>query len=59
TSGVASASLDAVRRQGVGLDNVIIAVANRLLRRDPEELPAGPPLLVESSRSLPPGPTPP
>ncbi len=46
TSGVATASLDAVRRQGVGLDNVVAAVTNRVLRRDPDELPQGPPLLV-------------
>jgi hypothetical protein len=52
TTGVASEALDAVRRQGVGLDNVMAALANRVMRRDPSELPAGPPRLVEPARSL-------
>lgn len=59
TTGVASEALDAVRRQGVGLDNVVAALANRVMRRDPSELPAGPPRLVESARSLTQGENPP
>ncbi|MGI9579297.1 MAG: hypothetical protein ACR2OH_13945 [Microthrixaceae bacterium] len=48
TTGVASEALDAVRRQGVSLDNVVARVANRVVRRDIDELPPGPPLLVEA-----------
>jgi len=47
TGGVASEALDAVRSQGVSLDSVVARVANRVLRRDPIDIPAGPPLLVE------------
>ena len=54
TSGVASEALDAVRSQGVGLDNFIARVTNRVLRRDPAELPRGPRLLVEDQLALPP-----
>jgi hypothetical protein len=54
TSGVASQALDSVRSQGVGLDGFIARWANRLARRDPAELPAGPPLLVDQPRALPP-----
>ncbi len=54
TSGVASQALDTVRSQGVGLDGFIAKWANRLTRRDPAELPAGPPLLVDQPRALPP-----
>ena len=46
TSGVASEALDLVRSQGVGLDNFLVRWTNRVMRRDPAELPAGPPLLV-------------
>ncbi len=52
TTGVASQALDAVRRQGVGLDNVMAQLANRVMRRDPSELPAGPPLLMEPTHNL-------
>jgi hypothetical protein len=55
TSGVASEALDAVRSQGVGLDNVVGRLANRILRRDPAELPAGPPGLVGDRLALPAG----
>ncbi len=58
TTGVASEALDAVRRQGVSLDNVVARVANRLVRRDIDELPPGPPLLIEATpepRELPAG----
>jgi hypothetical protein len=53
TSGVASEALDAVRSQGVGLDNFIGRLANRVMRRDPKELPAGPALLVQDQLALP------
>jgi hypothetical protein len=46
TSGVASEALDAVRSQGVGLDNFLDRWVNRIGRRDPSTTPAGPPLLV-------------
>ena len=55
TSGVASEALDAVRSQGVGLDNVVGRLANRILRRDPAELPAGPPRLAGDRLALPAG----
>lgn len=54
TSGVASEALDAVRSQGVGLDNFIARLANRMMRRDAAELPSGPPLLVDHQLALPP-----
>jgi len=47
TSGIAGEALDVVRSQGVGLDNFLSRWANRVLRRDPIALPAGPPLLIE------------
>jgi len=46
TSGLAGEALDVVRSQGVGLDNFLNRWANRVLRRDPVALPAGPPLLI-------------
>jgi hypothetical protein len=46
TSGMASGALDVVRRQGVGLDNFVARWVDRILRRDPEQREAGPPLLV-------------
>jgi hypothetical protein len=49
TSGVATEALDAVRRQGVSLDNLVARIGNRLMRRDPEHLPTGPPLLVSGA----------
>ena len=53
TSGVASEALDVVRSQGVGMDNFIARLSNRVLRRDVTELPAGPPLLIEAQLALP------
>jgi len=53
TSGVASEALDVVRSQGVGMDNFIGRLANRMMRRDPAELPAGPALLVDGQLALP------
>jgi hypothetical protein len=59
TSGVASEALDVVRSQGVGMDNFIARLANRVLRRDPAELSPGPPLLIDAHLALPaPGRTP-
>ncbi|MFZ4517674.1 MAG: hypothetical protein ACOYOP_04775 [Microthrixaceae bacterium] len=55
TSGIASEALDAVRSQGVGLDNFIARMANRVLRRNPAELPPGPTLLVDQQLALPAG----
>jgi hypothetical protein len=49
TSGVASEALDAVRSQGVGLDNFLDRLVNRISRRDPASVPVGPPLLVGAS----------
>ena len=46
TSGVASEVLDVVRAQGVGLDDFFSRWANRVLRRSPESIPLGPPMLV-------------
>jgi hypothetical protein len=46
TTGVATEVLDVVRAQGVGLDDFCARWTNRLLRRPPESLPAGPQLLV-------------
>jgi hypothetical protein len=53
TSGVASEALDAVRAQAVGLDDFVARWTNRLLRRSPESLPLGPPLLVAPGRRTP------
>lgn len=53
TGGAASEALDAVRSQGVSIDTVVARIANRLLRRDLDSLPAGPPLLVDSHLALP------
>lgn len=55
TGGVASEALDAVRSQGVSLDSVVGRIASRLLRRDPDALPTGPPLLVDRPLALPAG----
>jgi hypothetical protein len=42
TGQVASKSLDLVRRQLVGLDLIATRFVSRVLRRDPDSLPAGP-----------------
>ncbi len=55
TGGAASEALDAVRSQGVSIDTVVARIANRLLRRDPDSLPSGPPLLVDAHLALPAG----
>jgi hypothetical protein len=46
TGQVAGSALDLGRRQVVGLDVMIMRAINRIMRRSPDELPAGPPLLV-------------
>ncbi len=46
TSGVASEVLDAVRAQGVGLDDFLARWVNRILRRSSAQWPPGPPTLV-------------
>ena len=51
---MASEALDVVRSQGVGMDNFIARLTNRVLRRDLAELPTGPPLLIEAQLALPP-----
>ncbi len=53
TSGVASDVLDAVRAQGVGLDDFVARFVNRVLRRSPADLPLGPPLLVTAAGGTP------
>lgn len=46
TSQLTGSAIDLGRRQLVGLDVVVDRVVNRLMRRDPEDQPVGPPLLV-------------
>lgn len=46
TSSVAAEALDVIRAQGVGLDDFFARWTNRILRRNPESLPLGPPALV-------------
>jgi hypothetical protein len=46
TTGVGTRLLDSVRSQGVGLDRFVNRWADRILRRNAEETPDGPPLLV-------------
>ncbi len=53
TSGVASEALDVVRAQGVGLDDFLARLVNRVLRRSPANLPLGPPLLVAGASRTP------
>jgi uncharacterized RDD family membrane protein YckC len=50
TGQVAGSALDLGRRQLVGLDVGISRFLHRLLRRDPDALPAGPPTLVADDR---------
>jgi uncharacterized RDD family membrane protein YckC len=51
TGQVAGSALDLGRRQLVGLDVGISRVIQRLLGRDPDALPAGPPTLVSDVRA--------
>jgi len=48
TSGVASEALDLVRAQGVGLDDFLARWVNRILRRNSDGWPVGPPALVSA-----------
>jgi len=48
TSGVASEALDLVRAQAVGLDDFLARWVNRILRRNSEGWPVGPPALVSA-----------
>lgn len=52
TGGAASEVLDSVRSQGVSIDSVVSRMASRLLRRDVDELPSGPELLVHRPLAL-------
>jgi hypothetical protein len=47
TSSVAGSALDVGRRQAVGVEAVLTRTVDRLLGRDPETMPVGPPLLVD------------
>lgn len=46
TRGITASTLDLVRRQVVGVDEVITRLAGRAVRRDPDTDPDGPPALV-------------
>jgi hypothetical protein len=46
TTGVVVELLDVVRASGVGLDDFIARIVNRVMRRDQATLPVGPPLLL-------------
>ena len=59
TSNVVSEVLDVVRANGVTADDVVARWVNRLLRRKPDSLPLGPPLLVGSEEPAPVPPVPP
>ncbi len=47
TKGVFGHFIDLLRRQVVGVDEISMRTVNRLLRRDYDSLPAGPPLAVD------------
>jgi hypothetical protein len=46
TSQVADSTIDLGRRQTVGLDAVVMRLVDRVMGRDPERMPTGPPALV-------------
>ena len=48
TKGVSDRFIDLFRRQIVGIDEITMRVLSRLLRRDPDTLPLGPPLIIEA-----------
>jgi hypothetical protein len=52
TSGVASEVLDLVRAQGVGLDDFVARWVNRVLRRNSDDWPTGPPTLVAAQAAV-------
>ena len=47
TRGITASTIDLVRRQLVGIDEIVTRVAARLVRRDPDTDPEGPPALVD------------
>lgn len=47
TQTIAGSTIDLARRQGAGLDTIIGGIVNRTLGRKRDDLPTGPPLLVE------------
>ena len=49
TKGVMGRFTDLLRRQVVGIDEIAMRTVNRLLRRDYDSLPAGPPLAVHDA----------
>ena len=49
TKGVFGRFIDLLRRQLVGIDEITMRTVNRLIRRDYESLPAGPPRALELS----------
>jgi len=51
TKGVSDRFIDLFRRQIVGIDEITMRVLSRLLRRDPDSLPLGPPLIIEAEGS--------
>jgi uncharacterized RDD family membrane protein YckC len=53
TKGVFGRFIDLLRRQVVGIDEVCMRTVTRLLGRDYESLPAGPPLGLDSSPAAP------
>jgi hypothetical protein len=52
TTSVLTEVLDLIRAQGVGLDDFFARWTNRILRRSPDSLPVGPPLLLAPIGSL-------
>jgi uncharacterized RDD family membrane protein YckC len=53
TSQVAGSTLDVLRRQAVALDTLMMRFVDRVLGRDPDVQPAGPPALVPESLARP------
>lgn len=53
TSQVAGSTLDVLRRQAVALDTLMMRFVDRVLGRDPDAQPAGPPALVPESLTRP------
>lgn len=53
TTNVVGEVLDVIRSVTVGLDDFVARCVNRLLRRKPDTIPAGPPMLVAAQPVLP------
>jgi hypothetical protein len=49
TTSVITEVLDVIRAQGVGLDDFFARWTNRILRRSPDSLPVGPPILLSQA----------